>query len=235
MNDIPRSVAGALEGGQWLDISRPLSSTTPVWPGDQPFELRQGIRDGMVLSSLVTTCHVGTHVDAPLHLDAAADPVEAIPLARLVGRAEVVRVSAGTDLVGVDALPRRWSPRSARVLFRTDSHGLNSPIGSRYCALEPRFVDWLADRGVELVGMDTPSVDPFDSDRLPAHRALARRGLTWVEGLWLAQVEPGEYLLLALPLPLVGAEAAPLRALLRPLAEGSAVTGVEARRRDHES
>ena len=78
-------------------------------------------------------------------------------------------------------------------------------------------MDWLADRGVELIGVDTPSVDPFVSTGLEAHRTLMRRGISWIEGLWLGGVGCGLYLLVALPLPLEGTEAAPIRALLRPL------------------
>ena len=76
---------------------------------------------------------------------------------------------------------------------------------------------WLADRGVELVGVDTPSVDVFSSKELPAHHALLERGMTWIEGLWLRNAEPGHYLLVALPMLLQGAEAAPVRAILKPV------------------
>ena len=76
---------------------------------------------------------------------------------------------------------------------------------------------WLSDRKVELVGVDTPSVDVFSSIELPAHHALLEHGMTWIEGLWLGDAEPGHYLLVALPILLEGAEAAPVRAILKPL------------------
>jgi arylformamidase len=103
------------------------------------------------------------------------------------------------------------------VLLRTDSHPVGAPVDSRFAGLTVDLVDWLADRGVILVGVDTPSVDRFDADHMPCHRRLLERGLTWIEGLTLAGAAPGLYRLVALPLPLVGAEAAPLRALLEPL------------------
>jgi arylformamidase len=68
---------------------------------------------------------------------------------------------------------------------------------------------------VVLVGIDTPSVDPFSSDDLPAHRALLERGMTWIEGLWLGGVVAGRYQLVALPMAIVGADAAPARVALR--------------------
>ncbi len=205
------------EFGPWIDISRPVRRTTPVWPGDRPFLLSQRREPGFVLSSFETTCHIGTHVDAPLHLDAAASPVEDVPIGRCVGPADVVRIEGpGRALTPAD-LSGGWEPRSPRVLLRTDTSPLDREIGPGFAGLSAELVHWLADRGVELVGIDTPSVDVFESQELPAHHALLERGLTWIEGLWLADAEPGRYFLAALPTLLEGAEAAPVRAVLAPL------------------
>lgn len=200
-------------GSAWIDISRPLTSATPVWPGDHPFRLDQQELDGTVVSSLTTTCHVGTHVDAPRHLDSRAGGVESIELDRLIGPAEVVSVS---DLIVTpESLPSGWSPAVPRLLLKTGSHPVGAPIGPGFAAVAAGLVHWLADRGVLLLAIDTPSVDPFDSVDLAAHRALLERGMTWIEGVRLEHVAPGRYRLVALPLALVGADAAPVRAALR--------------------
>ena len=83
-------------------------------------------------------------------------------------------------------------------------------------ALSPELVEWLHRQGVRLVGIDTPSVDPFDSKDLPAHRAFLRRDMAILEGLVLGDVPEGLYELIALPLRLVGFDASPVRAVLRP-------------------
>ena len=80
--------------------------------------------------------------------------------------------------------------------------------------MEPALPDWLADRGVRLIGVDLPSVDPLDSKSLDVHHALGRRGIVIVEGLWLNEVPEGRYGLIALPLKIVGADGSPLRAAL---------------------
>lgn len=200
-----------------VDITRPLAPGLPAWPGDTPFELRRRTEDGVVVSAVVASCHAGTHVDAPLHVEAGGDAVHAIPLDRFVGPAEVVRVEPVDGLVTVASLPAGFEPRAPRVLLRTDSHPLGAPLDGRFAGLAADLADWLADRGVVLVGVDTPSVDPFAAADLPCHRRLLARGLTWVEGLTLEGVAPGLYRLVALPLLLVGAEAAPLRAVLETL------------------
>lgn len=207
--------AGWVDAG-WVDVSRPLVPGIPVWPGDVPFRLEQAVSDdGAVLSFFAATCHLGTHIDAPMHLDCELPGVEEIALGRLIGPAEVVAVAVAPGSVAPASLPDGWTPAAPRLLIRTDSHPLGAPIGPGFSALESELVHWLADRGVVLVGIDTPSVDPFESEDLPAHRALLERGLTWIEGLWLGDATPGLYQLVALPMALVGAEAAPVRAVLR--------------------
>ena len=202
---------------QWIDISRPITEGIPVWPGDAPFRVDQKFESGMVLSAFSTTCHVGSHVDAPKHLDPNAGGVESISLGRFIGPAEVVVAETDGEAVDLDHLPEGWRPVSERVLFRTESFALNTPICGGFSGLSTALVHWLADQGVTLVGIDTPSVDAFESDDLPTHKALAARGMTWIEGLWLGDVRPGMYTLLALPMPLVGVEAAPVRALIHPI------------------
>ncbi len=213
---LDRGEESLLEGG-WRDVSRPLSESTPVWPGDRPVRLHTLREEWGVLSWFEATCHAGTHLDAPMHVDPKAASLEDVPVARLVGRAEVISVTGAAGAIGPMDLPDGWSPRATRLLLRTDS----CPLGARpergFTALAPELVPWLAERGVELVGIDTPSVDPFVSEDLPAHHALVAAGLTWIENLLLDGVEDGLYLLIALPLRLVGAEASPVRALVKRL------------------
>ncbi len=204
--------------GEWIDVSRPLAAGIPVWPGDVPFELNQRHEDGMVISAFSSTCHVGTHLDAPLHLKPGAPAVDAIPLERLMGPAEVVRVSGRTPRVGRDELPRGWRPRAPRVLFATGSQPADARvIDEGFRGLEAELVQFLAGCGTVLVGIDTPSVDPLESKELEAHHALAAAGMVWIEGLLLDHVSPGLHHMVALPLPLVGTDGAPARVVLRPL------------------
>jgi len=202
-------------GDGWIDISRPPTTETPVWPGDRGFELRQEMIGDLLVSAVATTCHVGTHVDAPLHLGPTGIAAHAIPLGRLLGPAEVVRLPAGCSAAGCRDLPLGWVPRHPKILLRTDSHDVDSPIVDGFSATSAELVNWLADHGVSTLGIDTPSVDVFSSTELEAHHALARRGMTWIEGLNLEGVEAGCYTLVALPMPVRGIDAAPVRALLK--------------------
>jgi arylformamidase len=70
---------------------------------------------------------------------------------------------------------------------------------------------------VRLIGVDTASLDPESSKSMEAHRMVAERGMAILEGLMLSDPPPGDYELVALPLPLAGLDAAPVRAVLREL------------------
>jgi arylformamidase len=201
----------------WRDASRPLRPGIGVWPGDHGLTVETERHGRWTVSRFATTCHVGTHVDAPRHLDVRGWTVDEIPLDRLVGRAEVVCVAPAGNTVGVDELPDGWRPLAPRVLLRTDSFGLGARIeDGGFAGLTPELVRHLADLGVMTVGIDTPSVDPLErADDAPAHVALLAAGMTWIEGLWLDGMTPGPIEMVALPMPLVGVEAAPVRVIVR--------------------
>jgi arylformamidase len=119
--------------------------------------------------------------------------------------------------IGVDSVAGRLLG-APRLLFKTGSFPDPDHFNEDFVAFAPELIDWASERGIVLIGIDTPSVDPFSSKTLPSHHAT-RRGpaLAILEGLSLAHVAPGLYELVALPLRLEGADASPVRAALWPL------------------
>lgn len=203
------------------DISRPISPAIAVWPGDQTFQVRWTMRlaagDACNVAAVTMSVHTGTHADAPYHFDEQGAAIADVPLEPYVGPATVVEAAGGS--IDVDILDGLDLARIRRVLFKTGASGLpESQWDTGFAYLTERAARRLADCGVLLVGTDAPSVDPHDSRTLAAHRTLARGGVAILESLHLAAVPPGEYDLMALPLRLVGLDASPVRAVLRPLA-----------------
>lgn len=197
------------------DISPPVTSTLAVFPGDTPparevlMDTARG--DHITLSTVRSTVHLGAHVDGANHYVAGADGVDAWPIDRFVGPCRVVtgRVEA-RRVVALDG-----PIDQARVIVRTASYPDPEVWTDDFAGLAPELVDMLADAGVILVGVDTPSVDPANSQDLPAHARFGARRLTILEGLVLAGVADGTYELIALPLRLVGYDGSPVRAVLR--------------------
>ena len=199
-----------------LDISPLISPRIAVWPGDVPFsrEMSAAMEKGdhLDLSAITTTLHLGAHADAPSHYTRAGAGMGDVDLAPYVGPCQVVQVSLPP---GARILPSHIGVlRAPRVLFRTDSFPDPERFNTDFNSLSPELIEHLHSQGCILVGLDTPSVDPFDSKALESHQALARTGMRNLEGLVLGHIEPGLYTLIALPLKLEGADASPVRAIL---------------------
>ena len=202
------------------DISPSISPALAVFPGDTPpsrevlLDIDRG--DHITLSTLRTTVHVGAHLDAPAHYGAAGETIETIDLDRVVGECQVIPVEASRGgRVGV----AEWVDRvdAPRVLLATGTFPDPQNWNEDFAGLEPELIEALADRGVTLIGIDTPSVDPSTSKDLPAHATFFQRDLLILEGLVLNAVPAGRYDLTALPLKLTGFDASPVRAILRSL------------------
>jgi len=200
-----------------IDISPPVSERTGVWPGDVAFhhetslDMERG--DPLPLGSLRSTFHVGAHADAPRHYVRGGQCIGERDLRLYYGPCQVLQVAVprGTRIGPQDL---GSEPAAPRLLLRTDSFPSHESWNHDFNSLSPALVDYIASRGVRLVGIDTPSVDPFDDKRLESHQCLARHDMANLEGLDLSRVEPGFYTLLALPLRLVEADASPVRAVL---------------------
>jgi len=105
--------------------------------------------------------------------------------------------------------------RPARLLLRTGRTVALGHFPGDWPTLSPEAAEWLVQRGLRLWGMDAPSVDRRESKTLPVHHALLGRGAFVLENLDLRAVFPGHYELMAAPVAITGADAAPVRALLR--------------------
>ena len=199
------------------DISPLLSPRLAVWPGDVPFSrsvalaMDQGAN--LDLSSMTTTLHLGAHADAPSHFLPGAAGMGAVELSPYYGPCQVMRVGVKR---GERVLPRHLGAeiKAPRVLFHTGTFPDPGTWNTDFASLSPELVEHLHARGVVLVGLDTPSVDPFESKALEAHHALGRCGMRNLEGLVLDAVPDGIYTLAALPLKIEGADASPVRAVL---------------------
>ena len=203
-----------------IDISPLISPRLAVWPGDRPYSRQIAMDiaagDNLTLSSVTTTLHLGAHADAPSHYAPGAPGIAARPLERYFGPCQVLRPATAA---GQRVLPEhiREPITAPRVLFRTDSFPDPERWSADFSSLSPALIAWLHDRGAQLVGIDTPSIDPQDDELLESHRAVAERDMAVLEGLILGHVPPGRYRLIALPLRLDGADASPVRAALEPL------------------
>jgi kynurenine formamidase len=223
---------------QIFDISVPVRSGMPVYPGDPEVRLER-VSDMPVISRLDLGVHTGTHVDAPLHFARGAQAVDQIPIERFFGYAVVIDVVAKADRdpdyqvsiedimaaqregpIATDSIllfrtgfSRRW-PDAARYLG-TAARGPEAVRDLHFPGLHPDAAKWLiANLSIRAVGIDTASIDYGQSTLYETHRALFERNIPAFENLTALERLPLRgAAIVALPMKIGGGSGAPLRAV----------------------
>jgi len=170
--------------------------------------------DNITLSTLRATMHLGAHADGPNHYGKDAAAIDERSLDYYLGPCQVIRMNVGRATRMMPTMLRS-EITTPRVLFATGTYPNPENWNADFAALSVELIDFLHERGVITVGIDTPSVDLFESKDLPAHKATLRHNMSILEGLVLKNVPEGIYELIALPLRLVGFDASPVRAVLK--------------------
>ena len=204
-----------------FDLTLPLDPSTPLYPGDPPFELdmyrRLSAGDSSNNSRLHMGTHNGTHIDAPIHFIEGGGTVESIPPESLVGPCLLVDVG-DAEMITREVLERFDLAGRERLLFRTkNSEWIGQRFQEKFVAFSGDGARYLAGLHPVLVGIDAPSLDVRGAVGHPAHMAIL--GSSTIRGAieWLqpSGIEPGEYELFCGPLRIPAAEAAPCRVFLR--------------------
>jgi arylformamidase len=202
------------------DISIRLSPqviTTPAVPAPTFLPYRRISEGNIANATMLGLCsHTGTHVDAPRHFIDEGASLDEITLSTFVGLATVVELAVAEHITAADLARANLPTGLQRVLFKTRNSDLWGEASFRqdYCAITPEAAQWLVERGLRLVGIDYLSVEPPGPSSFPTHHALLRGGVTPLEGLDLRSVEPGDYTLICLPLPIMDGDGSPVRAIL---------------------
>ncbi|WML57513.1 arylformamidase [Neobacillus sp. PS2-9] len=200
------------------DISRKLENGMPVWPGDTSFQYEVSWpmeESGSVnVGRLELSTHTGTHVDAPFHFDNHGKRIIELDLQLYIGPARVVDM-VGKDSIGPADVKDINLEGVTRIIFKTLAWKNSDLFPEKIPHIEPELALYLAEKEIRLIGLDVPSVDPIDSKELLAHHSLNQHGIHILESLLLDEIEPGDYELIALPLPLVEGDGSPVRAILR--------------------
>ena len=202
-----------------FDITPLISSQMAVFPGDTPFQedflMSTDQGQHLTLSKITTTVHLGAHTDAPNHYAPKSDGIEKRSLDYYLGSAQVIEVNIprGKRIQIQDLKNKKIE--APRVLFKTLSFPNPNQWTHDFNSLSAELVQYLADQNVILVGIDTPSIDPSDDQVLESHTRVHKNNMAILEGIVLDEISEGIYELIALPLKIAGADASPVRAILR--------------------
>lgn len=205
------------------DISLALTPQTVTWESSEKgynYHILHTLGENCPcnLSEQSYGSHTGTHLDAPLHFIENGKTVDQLDINTLVGAVELV------DVPGNQPIDRTFLESAGldlslkRIIFRTENTRRDlmhsSQFHTDYVGVAPDASQWLVDNGYQLVGVDYLSVGPYHHGNIETHRILLEAGIIVLEGLVLNSVNPGKYLLAALPLKVTGVEGSPCRAVL---------------------
>lgn len=206
----------------WIDISVPLRNGMVYWPGDLPFNITR-VADMNVngteynLSTISTSVHIGTHMDAPQHFVNHGATMESMPLDATLGPARVIEIHHASQ-VTAEELESHNLREGERILLKTSNSARQwktDEFLKDFVYIPASGARHLANRKIRTVGIDALSVGGWEVDGAESHRIILGAGIWIIEWLDLSQVEPGNYELACLPLKIQGAEGAPARAALR--------------------
>ena len=210
----------------WYDISVPLKQgmvynpTDPVPP--RIYRLHDvALGAKVTMSMLEIISHTGTHIDTPIHFIPGGSTVSDMPLDATIGPCRVIEIK-DPQKIKIPELEKHNIKKGERLLFKTR----NSPktytsdkFQEDYVYLDGDAAEYLASKQIRLFGIDCITIGNFkETDNLnKTHRTLLGAGIYILEDCALAEVPPGDYELLCLPLLMWKGDAGPCRAIIRPL------------------
>ncbi|MCS4487078.1 cyclase family protein [Staphylococcus americanisciuri] len=200
----------------WIDITHTLSDAIAPWPGDTPFALRffstkddNGVAN---IGEISGSNHIGTHIDAAKHVANDGWTVDQLDIQRLIGDATILTFTETTTITRDDL--QQCSIKGTIVLLKTRNIANPMVFPSDITTLTSDAIDYLANLGVQVLGVDVPSVDPINSETLDNHHRLVQHHMYHLENLCLDDVTDGYYRFIGLPLKIKGADAAYIRAVV---------------------
>lgn len=185
-----------------IDLSVPINEQTPVYPGDPATKIEQAgnlSKDGYCDHYISLGTHVGTHIDAPMHMIESGKPLNQIPVEQFVGKGRVIYV-AGNDFENVKSGNIQEDDIALFCTGMSDKY--NDPAYFEdYPVMSEEIAEYLVNAKVRMVGVDTCSVD--NQNGFPVHKILLTGNVLIIENLTnLYQLKGKDFTVYALPINL---------------------------------
>ncbi len=187
---------------KYVDLSVPINEATPIYPGDPKTSIKPaGVleKDGYCDHYLSMGTHVGTHVDAPMHMIAGGKSLDQIPVDQFIGRGVYVDVTDG-NFNGVKDV----DIQEGDIVLLHTGMGANyheETYFTDFPELPEEIANYLVSKKVSMVGIDT--CGPDVKDGFPSHKALLGGGVLIAENLTnLEQLAGKTFRVFALPINL---------------------------------
>ncbi len=172
---------------QWIDLTMTLDEKTLVYPGDRPFEIqkeRDIEADGYNLKRVHLNMHLGTHMDAPLHVIDQGKSIDEIAVDTFIGEAVVIRPDIQNNIISTQSIINQYLPEAKMILFDLSwSDKANTPDYFQMPGFEPALIPFLVKHGILAIGIDGPSPVYHQGDMLDMHKDLLSNNILIYENL----------------------------------------------------
>ncbi len=203
-----------------IDISMEIHPDMVVYKNREEkkphFEYTRSIQKGEKAneSRICLDSHTGTHIDAFRHFLKDGGTTSETSLESFIGPCRVLDMTFAENGITAEHLAVKDFREGDIVLLKTrNSLWDKSEFDFNFIFLEKTGAKYLADKKVKAVGIDALGIERDQPDA-ETHKTLLSQGIPIIEGLWLKNVEEGNYTLFCLPLKLMGLDGAPARAVL---------------------
>jgi len=210
---------------KYLDLTLTVSESIPNFPGSPSpqFIAWSTIKDdGYNLELLFLSSHTGTHLDAPYHFTKKGAKIHQIPVTRLIGVALLIKIKkvkdqtiTKKDLLDFEQKNGEIKNFSSIIFFTDWQKNLNKKFYfTNNPGLSKSATNYLVSKKINLVGIDSPSIDLGTDKSFTAHKILAKNNILIVENLSnLEKIPTLEFDFIILPLKLKDATGSPVRAI----------------------
>lgn len=217
----------------WLDLTQPFGPDIPGSPSVPKPTLEQvksHETDGASVQRYSAVTHIGTHVDAPRHFVADGATIDALPPDRFAGDALVLDLereeAEELTVADLEAAEQRADDdiRADDILLLRTGWGEKFDDQAAYESypwLAAGVEEWLLEKDIKLLGVDTISPDrpramrPEGWDEYPIHYGLLENGVLIAEHLYLEAVAGERLEVFGFPMKIQGGDGAPVRFVAR--------------------
>lgn len=200
-----------------IDISMMVEPDIPVYKNRQEkkpefINISNHLNDGVYETRVSINLHTGTHIDAPLHMIDSGETIDYYTPLPLLTACKVLDLTGVNDKITRQHLQAFLIEKDDFILLKTNN-STNPDFNTDFVFLAKDGAEYLVEKEIIGVGIDSLGIER-DQPGHPTHKVILGNGMTLIEGLRLARVEAGKYILSLSPLKIKGVEAAPVRAVL---------------------
>ncbi|MBN1624738.1 MAG: cyclase family protein [Clostridia bacterium] len=202
---------------KYYDISMEISEDMMVYKNRAEKRPRREImakynESEMNESRIFMDLHTGTHIDAPFHMIDKGETIETMDIGRLIGKAMVLDLTDVMDGITKSDLVKKSINSGSFILFKT-KNSFSEDFDPEFIYLTEDGAGYLRDLKIRGVGTDALGIERSQPGH-ETHKILLGNGIIIIEGLRLAGIDEGEFMMYALPLRIKGGDGAPARVIL---------------------